>query len=891
MLQQPNNKTPFSVFLFSLLALSACGGSGGGGGGGGSREQPSYAIGGTIADLTSPGLVLRNYADRLAVSIGSTSFTFPSRVTSGGDYDVQIETHPTGQSCGVAGGRGNVGSSDVRNIAITCFPQTTLDTQATPRSVTLTWNHTGASYNLYRYTSPNCNVEAYGACPGGTLTPNVTSPYTVTGLTNGTPYYFRLEAVYNNGRALSNEAGARPDAMVTSGPVSSVVFGADGTAYLGGNFTQVGIRTGMGVPLRIDNGRPVSLAFPLVNGEIRAAVSDGAGGWYIGGDFTRVGNVAITALAHILVNGTVDTSWNPSPANNRYQGAPINITSLAMNNGTLYVGGTFTSIGGATRDSLAALNANGTALSWNPNLTGSVDAFAVSGNTIYIGGWLTPSTGTPSYDGMYAVDTDGTVSSWRPNSNGKIYAIAISNNTIYVGGWFTSIAGESRSGFTAFTNGTLVNWIANTESYVYAIAVSGDTVYIGGSFQIVSKGATYYVRSRLAAIRSDGTVLDSWNPGADNNVKTLVASGSLIYVGGSFGNVGGQARNRLASIGVNGILTNWAPEPNDTVNVLAISGSTAYAGGKFTSTNCVTRNYLAAVSPDGKLAAWNPNADYIVASLGISNNIVYAGGYFSSIGGVQRSRLAAISTDGSLTNWNPNVSGGGVLTPVVNALAVADNAVYIGGWFSQVGSQTRNRLAAIGTDGTLLNWNPNSDNWVRSLTVSGNIVYVGGDFTSIGGYSRYGLAAIDNNGTVTGWNPNNDNAQTLGNLYFDIAASTDTVYVAGIFSTIGNASRTGVAAIGANGTVSSWNMNSNNAVYSVTLSGNTVYLGGLFTSIAGVARNRLAAVTTSGTPLSWSPSANAMVGTIALSPTGAAYVGGTFTSINDEPTSYFAIIE
>ena len=58
----------------------------------------------------------------------------------------------------------------------------------------------------------------------------------------------------------------------------------------------------------------------------------------------------------------------------------------------MYVGGRFTSIGGQTRNGLAALDASsGAATDWNPNVPTSspinpVDAVAVTGSALFAGG-------------------------------------------------------------------------------------------------------------------------------------------------------------------------------------------------------------------------------------------------------------------------------------------------------------------------------------------------------------------------------------------------------------------------------------------------------------------------------------------------------------------------
>uniref|UniRef100_UPI00261640C5 hypothetical protein n=1 Tax=uncultured Legionella sp. TaxID=210934 RepID=UPI00261640C5 len=103
---------------------------------------------------------------------------------------------------------------------------------------------------------------------------------------------------------------------------------------------------------------------------------------------------------------------------------------------------------------------------------------------------------------------------------------------------------------------------------------------------------------------------------------------------------------------------------------------------------------------------------------------LYVGGDFTTIDGQVRNRLAAIeASSGALTTWNPNVDGS------VYTLAASGSTVYVGGGFITIGSQTRNNIAAIdASSGTPNAWNPSPSNLVSKLAVSGSTVYVGGNF-------------------------------------------------------------------------------------------------------------------------------------------------------------------
>ncbi len=58
----------------------------------------------------------------------------------------------------------------------------------------------------------------------------------------------------------------------------------------------------------------------------------------------------------------------------------------------------------------------------------------------------------------------------------------------------------------------------------------------------------------------------------------------MIYAGGEFTRMGGQARNYLAALDTaTGSAIDWDPSPNGYVYSLAVSGSTVYAGGLFST--------------------------------------------------------------------------------------------------------------------------------------------------------------------------------------------------------------------------------------------------------------------------------------------------------------------
>src|SRR5207302_1911390 len=108
---------------------------------------------------------------------------------------------------------------------------------------------------------------------------------------------------------------------------------------------------------------------------------------YAGGDFTSIGGAARQHLAALDGATGLATSWVADVT------GPYYISSLNVNNGILYAGGDFSTIGGQSRKNLAAVDpSSATVLSWNPiaddPATGSVDALAASGSKVFSGGVL-----------------------------------------------------------------------------------------------------------------------------------------------------------------------------------------------------------------------------------------------------------------------------------------------------------------------------------------------------------------------------------------------------------------------------------------------------------------------------------------------------------------------
>jgi uncharacterized repeat protein (TIGR03803 family) len=83
----------------------------------------AYALGGSIAGLNGPGLVLANGSDTLSVPANAATFTMPTQVAYTSSYDVKVLTQPAGLACAVTQGSGTMPASTVTNVMVNCTDQ------------------------------------------------------------------------------------------------------------------------------------------------------------------------------------------------------------------------------------------------------------------------------------------------------------------------------------------------------------------------------------------------------------------------------------------------------------------------------------------------------------------------------------------------------------------------------------------------------------------------------------------------------------------------------------------------------------------------------------------------------------------------------------------------
>ena len=513
-----------------------------------------------------------------------------------------------------------------------------------------------------------------------------------------------------------------------------------------------------------------------------------------------VGNLSVNIgspyIFRLFSNGSRDYSFDPN------LGANNLITNIALqNDGKILIAGDFTSYDGILRNSIARLNPNGS-LDQSFNVgsgTNSIKAISLQndGKIIIVGNFT-------SYNGILRhriarLHPDGLLDisfNSELGANDVVETLFItSENKIIIGGDFISydllpinrIASLNIDGTLDLTfNPSL----SINNSVLVAMVRDDKKIIIGGDF------VTYdnLSRNRLARLNPDGTLDSTFNIGlgANNRIRSISAQNDdKIIVGGDFTTFNGLIRNRIARIKSDGSIDdtfNFGTGPNDIVrNTIIQNDGKIIAVGNFTLYNGVLSNRIARINTDGSLdpdfnTGSGANGFIMTAAIQDDGKIII-GGDFSTYNGIPRNRIARLNVDGSLDfTFNP---GSGANQWVRTITIQNDGKIIIGGAFNTFNGTTKNYIACLNVNGSLndnfnIGLGPNNIVRTSALQNDGKII-IAGDFTSYNTIVKNYIARLNFDGTIdttfnTGSGANNSilslNIQNDGKIILAGAFST-----------------------------------------------------------------------------------------------------------------------
>src|SRR5208283_269043 len=347
----------------------------------------------------------------------------------------------------------------------------------------------------------------------------------------------------------------------------------DHKILVGGLFPSFAGNAGYQNIVRINTDGTLDKSFnPGPNGQVNAIVVQSNGQILIGGGFTSIETstgttVAISYMARLNSDGSVDSTFNPSP------NAQVNSIAIQPADGKILVGGGFSAMETSSsttlvqRNDIARINSDGTIdTAFNPDLNGIPFSMIVlsNGQILIAGGFstLTPNaTGTAIMEeGLARLNSNGTVdTTFDPYPNGSVFAVALQpDGQILVGGNFTSFIPNPT--FTTDSNGVStpsgttysVNYLARLKpngipdttfnptpnsSVTEITLTSNGQLYVGGNFEAFEPNGATVVTARnfIARVNSDGTIDGKFDPELNSTATaiTVLSDGSL-FVGGNF---------------------------------------------------------------------------------------------------------------------------------------------------------------------------------------------------------------------------------------------------------------------------------------------------------------------------------------------------------------------
>ncbi|CUR58560.1 putative LamG domain protein jellyroll fold domain protein [metagenome] len=441
-----------------------------------------------------------------------------------------------------------------------------------------------------------------------------------------------------------------------------------------------------------------------------------------------VSSPAEAVITGNVMSGTASPMWQTNGI----------VRSVLVAGNTIYAGGDFTAVRppgtnvgsgqSVTRNRVAAFNATTGAVitTFNANANGRVSSMSMSpdGTRLYIAGSFT-TVGGVTRNRVAAVNptTGALITSFNANVGSTVNAVAASSSAVYIGGAFTRVGGVTKS-YLASVNPTTgaLNTGFNT-----VMGRRPDLICTPGGFGCNDTGVvTYNPTVTVIAVTPDSS--------------TLLVGGNFIGTNGnntggmaSLDPATGATRSWGAN-SVQPINTNCVGRVSD----ISIANGVGYVTGEGDPPGCYEGTYSARLS-DGALN-WNSSCLGASQAIAVLNGVLYkgshehdcafnrGGSYSGYVGGtsrgtfIHRHLIGQDITDGSSVHWSPDTNGAGNQPVGPRALDAATlpsgtSVIVVGGDFTLVNDVRQQGLTRFVSGGdtatpAVPGRNINADKWV-----------------------------------------------------------------------------------------------------------------------------------------------------------------------------------
>jgi uncharacterized delta-60 repeat protein len=350
----------------------------------------------------------------------------------------------------------------------------------------------------------------------------------------------------------------------------------------------------------------------------------------------------------------------------------IEVTALQAD-GKILIGGTFENLIGPDTKGIARLNADGSIdNTFDPAISGYVTCVKVQADgKILVSGDDFQENNKP----MYRLNADGSIDntfdfptslnatfsqSFDITSNGKLIVAFMVGSGNYIRRLNTD--GTVDNTFSQIGDGWFNNAIRTVK------VLPNDKIFVGGNFSNIAGFQAY---KRLVLLNANGTPDNDFasNFVIDNGlVESIdVQEDGKIIIGGTFTNINGLVRNRVARLNADGTLD------GGTVDNIFGSGFTVGVGdikvlangkilvvGSFSEYNGELANRIIALNSDGSVdETYDFGSGFNSSALHISmqaDGKIIVGGTFGQFNGVNRIKIVRLNGE-CLVNANVSVSG------------------------------------------------------------------------------------------------------------------------------------------------------------------------------------------------------------------------------------------
>jgi uncharacterized delta-60 repeat protein len=661
-----------------------------------------------------------------------------------------------------------------------------------------------------------------------------------------------LDPTFNPGTG----AGTNTPSLADSVAVTAIAIQGDGKIVLGGSFDHFNDVAHAGLARLNSNGSLDAAFTPMVAESeggnfqtVLAIVIQPDGRILFGGNFQTVNGSALSGLARLKSDGTLDSAFNPQVAS---------VNSIALqSDGKIVAGGFFTAAHGSPRKSVARFNSDGSLdMAFNPGAAFTYDVWGANtvvvqsdGKIIVGGGFSTKPQGAFQPNSIIRVNSDGSLDNTfigttsRGISDGDFgdpqqvsAAAVLPSGKIIVLGDFSLVDGVKEPGCAQMnSDGTLdlgFQTQFQSRAFLFDLAVQkDDKIVIGGAFAFVN-GAPSYAMARLKADGSlDSTFVPDFGLGPAANLDVTVYmsvqhlavqnDGKVLYSAfklvRTMSNTDVVTSNPFGRLNADGSMDPTFNVTFDSTsaflsNIVPQTDGKILIAGDFNEVDGVARASFARINADGSLDTnFQPPALLGVGPSGtpataqISKIVVQPdgkillGGTFALTDTTKPVDVVRLNSDGGLdssfTAALPLVEDQNFQQPDVFDFALQpDGKVLVAGGFSLATQQQGGDFVRLNSDGSL----DNSFNGLRGvsriLVQPDGKILVGGDF-SLNGAARNGLARVNSDGRV---DPSftvliNDHSRyaVVPNFVFAFGLQADgKIVVAGTFDTVNGTTHT-----------------------------------------------------------------------------------------------------